>query len=312
MTLDPEIAWVLDRVAKSGQPPLETLSPAEARRLYARNAAVLDLPPAPMASIEMRAVPGPAGPISIRLYSPPATGVPEPLLVFFHGGGWVIGSIETHDRTCRALAAQAACRVASVEYRLAPEHPFPAAVDDAFAAWRAIAGDAAAWGADERRIAIGGDSAGGSLTAAVCHLAKRAGAPAPRLQVLIYPSTDMSRDYPSHGRFGEGYLLTRDLRDWFGRHYLGSKSERADPRASPLRFGEFRGLPPAHIQTAGYDPIQDEGIAYAEALAAAGVAVEHRHYPGLVHGYLQLAGYAKAARTALGDAASALRAAFGG
>jgi acetyl esterase len=312
MTLDPEIAWVLGRAAKSGQPPLETLSPSEARKLYARNAAVLDLPPAPMAAIEERSVPGPAGPIPVRLYVPAETGIADPLLVFFHGGGWVIGSIDTHDRTCRALAAQAGCRVASVEYRLAPEHRFPAAIDDAFAAWRVIAGAAAEWGADGGRIAIGGDSAGGSLAATVCHLAQRASAPLPCLQVLIYPSADIRRDSASHARFAEGYLLTQSLREWFCGHYIAEASERADPRASPLAFGAFRGLPPAHLQTAGFDPIQDEGIAYAAALATAGVAVEHKHYPGLVHGYLQLAGYAKAARAAVGDAAAALSRAFRG
>ena len=238
------------------------------------------------------------------------TGVEDPLLIYFHGGGWTIGDLDTHDRTCRYLAAQAGCRVLAVDYALAPENPFPAAVDDAMRVWRAVTSDPAEFGADASRIAIGGDSAGGNLAAVTTHLARAQGLPVPIFQMLIYPSTDLAGDYPSGTENADGFLLTGELIEWFVNHYIADVAKRSDPRASPLLFEDFSGLPPAFVQTAGYDPIRDQGTAYAEKLRGAGVPVDHRHYEDLIHGYLQLAGYIEPAKVALNDAAAALRAAF--
>jgi acetyl esterase len=310
MTLDPQLAEILAIAEKVGRPPLDVLPVAEARREYRKRADTFGLPPAEMAAIEERSVAGPAGAIPVRLYVPKQATTPASLLVFFHGGGWTVGDRDTHDRACRYLAQEARCRVASADYRLAPEHPFPAAVEDCWAAWSAIAGNAAAWGADPRRIAVGGDSAGGNLAAVVSLLAKEKRASAPCFQLLIYPAVDMAGVHGSIERFGKGYLLTKPMIDCFMGYYTPDPSMRRDPRASPLLARDLASLPPAFVQTAGFDPLQDEGAAYAKALAAAGVGVEHKHYPGLVHGYLQLAGYSKGARAAVDDAAAALRKAF--
>ena len=310
MTLDPQLAEILAIAEKVGRPPLDVLPVAEARREYRKRADTFGLPPAEMAAIEERSVAGPAGAIPVRLYVPKQATTPASLLVFFHGGGWTVGDRDTHDRACRYLAQEARCRVASADYRLAPEHPFPAAVEDCWAAWSAIAGNAAAWGADARRIAVGGDSAGGNLAAVVSLLAKEKRASAPCFQLLIYPAVDMAGVHGSIERFGKGYLLTKPMIDCFMGYYTPDPSMRRDPRASPLLARDLASLPPAFVQTAGFDPLQDEGAAYAKALAAASVGVEHKHYPGLVHGYLQLAGYSKGARAAVDDAATALRKAF--
>lgn len=305
--LDRDAAWVVEKAAKSKLPPFEVQTAAAARAQYAAGAHILALPPAPMEAVEDRRVPGPGGSIPVRLYVPAFTGIADPLLVYLHGGGWTVGSVETHDRVARALAALAGCRVVSVEYRLAPEHPYPAGLDDAEAAWRALAADPAAFGADGARLAVGGDSAGGSLAAALCQRARDRGLARPRLQLLLYPSTDLVGDYPSRRRYASGYLLTESVIRWFVDNYVPDPARRAEPGASPLRAASLADLPPAHVQTAGFDPIQDEGIAYARALAAAGVAVEHRHYPGLIHSYAQLGGRLRAARPALAAAAAALR-----
>jgi len=308
MTLDPQLAEILAIAEKAGRPPLEALTPDAARREYRKRADTFGLPEAAMKAIEERTVGGPAGAVPVRLYVPamPASG----LLVFFHGGGWTVGDRDTHDRACRYFAQEARCRVASVDYRLAPEHPFPAAVEDCWAAWRAIASDPAAWGAAPNKLAVGGDSAGGNLAAVVAQIAKRERIQAPCFQLLIYPAVDFTVPYASIEKFGRGYLLTKSMIDSFMGYYLPDPALRADPRASPLRAAALAGLAPAFVQTAGFDPLQDEGGAYAKALAAAGVTVEHRHYPGLVHGYLQLAGYSPAARAAVDDAAGVLKAAL--
>ena len=310
MTLDPQLAEILAIAEKAGRPPLESLPIAEARREYKKRADTFGLPVADMTAVEERGIAGPDGGVPVRLYVPPGVTASSPLLVFFHGGGWAIGDRDTHDRACRYLAAAARCRVASVEYRLAPEHPFPAGVDDCWAAYAAIAGNAAAWGADAGKIAVGGDSAGGNLAAVVAQLAKERRAPAPRFQLLIYPAADMAKAYASVEKFAKGYLLTKAMIERFMGFYAPRPETRRDPRVSPLLARDLSGLPPAFVQTAGFDPIQDEGAAYAKALAGAGVSTEHKHYPSLVHGYLQLAGYSKAARAAVDDAAAALRGAF--
>lgn len=310
MTLDPQLAEILAIAEKAGRPPLESLPVPEARREYKKRADTFGLPEAGMRAVAERGIAGPAGPVPVRLYVPAGVPDPSPLLVFIHGGGWTVGDRDTHDRACRYLAEKARCRVASVDYRLAPEHPFPAAVEDCWAAYLAIAGDPAAWNADPSRIAVGGDSAGGNLAAVVAQIALARRAPAPCLQLLIYPAVDMEGAYASVERFAKGYLLTKTMIDSFMGHYTPEAAMRRDPRASPLLARELSGLPPAFVQTAGFDPLQDEGAAYAKALAAAGVAAEHKHYPALVHGYLQLAGHSKGARTAVDDAAAALRRAF--
>jgi acetyl esterase len=311
MTLDPQLAEILAIAEKAGRPPLESLPVADARREYRKRADTFGLPAAEMFATMERSVAGPAGPLPVRLYVPVGVLDPSPLLVFFHGGGWTVGDRDTHDRACRYFADKARCRVASVDYRLAPEHPFPAAVEDCWAAFAAITRDPKPWDADPRRIAVGGDSAGGNLAAVVAQMAKAKKALAPCFQLLIYPAVDMAGIHASIERFGTGYLLTKPMIDAFMGHYTPEAAMRRDPRASPLLTRDLAGLPPAFLQTAGFDPLQDEGGAYAKALAGAGVAAEHKHYPALVHGYLQLAGYSNGARTAVDDAAAALRRAFG-
>lgn len=310
MTLDPEIEWVLGLNAKADLPLLHTLTPQEARAQYEAVANKLDLPIVPMSMITERAIGRQSLYVKSRLYVPEETKSADPMLIWFHGGGWTIGSLETHDRVCRGLAAQGGCRVLSVNYRLAPEHPFPSAVEDALAVFHTVMSAPKTFGADPKRIAVGGDSAGGNLAAVLCHEAKAAGDPMPCLQMLIYPSVDIVGDYDSKERCKEGYLLTEEMTRWFVNHYLPNTKDRVDPRAAPLYYEDFTGLPQTHIQTAGYDPLQDEAAAYADKLRQAGVQVDHRHYPGLIHGYFNMAGSVKAAKVGFNRAASVLRQAF--
>lgn len=311
MSLDPDIKWVLGLVAESDYPKLNTLSPPAARTQYEETAVKLDIAPAPMESVVEIAIGRESRFVKTRMYTPAQTGVPDPLLVWLHGGGWTIGSLDSYDRTCRGLAAQAGCRVLSVDYALAPEAPFPTAVEDVLIVWENIHARAADYGIDPARIAIGGDSAGGNLSAVLCHEARKAGLPAPCFQLLIYPATDMSGDWPSHKTYAEGYLLESDLMAWFGGNYVGD-ANRADPRLSPLLNETFDGLPPAAVHTAGFDPLQDEGIAYVKKLRAVGVPVQHYHHESLIHGYFNMGGAVKAAKTAFDQAAGDLRGAFRG
>jgi acetyl esterase len=228
-------------------------------------------------------------------------------MVFFHGGGWVIGDLDTHDDLCRFLAARAGVRVLSVEYRLAPEHPFPAPVEDAHAAFAWAAANATGLGADPERVAVGGDSAGGNLAAVVSMLARDAGGPSPVLQLLIYPVTDAHARTRSRQLFSEGYLLTRSDMDFFERHYLPRESDRDDPRASVLRAPDLSGLPPAYVVTAGFDPLRDEGEEYALRMRAAGVPVALRRHPGLVHSFANQTAISRTARAATLELAGALR-----
>lgn len=308
MPLDPQARAVLDQMAALGLPPLGTLSPEETRRnMELRQAA---LPPGePVASVEDRTIPGPANAIPIRIYRP-ASDAPLPVLVYFHGGGWVIGSINTHDSICRTLANAAACIVVSVDYRLAPEHKFPAAVEDAYAATVWCATHAATFGGDPRRVAVGGDSAGGNLAAVVALLARDQGAPSLVYQILIYPVTDYRFDTPSYRENAEGYLLTRDGMRWFWGHYLSDAAQGAHPHASPLRAQNLAGLPPALVITAEFDPLRDEGEAYAARLQEAGVPVVCSRYDGMIHGFFGMTLMLDKARQAVGEVASTLRAAF--
>jgi acetyl esterase len=261
----------------------------------------------PVAHVEEVQVPGPASAVRARLYVPSQAAGPMPLLVYLHGGGWVICDLDTHDNVCRFLARQAEVIVLSVDYRLAPEHRFPAAVEDALAAFRFAVENAAELGGGER-VAIGGDSAGGNLAAVVSQLAAAEGGPAPAFQLMFYPATDLSRKWPSYGLFGEGFYLTEGDMDWFRNHYLADEESARDHRASPLLAESLSGLPPAYIATAGFDVLRDEGEQYGHRLREAGVAVSLRRHSGLVHGLANAVGVGRVGRMVLLEAAAALRA----
>jgi acetyl esterase len=230
--------------------------------------------------------------------------------VYVHGGGWVIGNLEAYDATCRALANAAGCIVVAMEYRLAPEHKFPAAPEDCYAAACWVADNATAMHGDPRRIAIGGDSAGGNLTAVVAQMARDRGRPALVYQLLVYPVTNYSFDTVSYRENADGYLLTRDAMEWFWNYYLRSAADGSNPLASPLRTNNLRGLPPAMVLTAEFDPLRDEGEAYAVRLREAGVPVTLKHYAGMIHGFFSLGAVLDQGKQAVADAAAALRTAF--
>ena len=302
--LDPEIKALLDAAAAMNLPETHTLSVAEARaQMRAARAAVAG-EPAPVHDVSAHTLPGPTGPIPLRVYRP-SDQAGLPALVYYHGGGWVIGDLDTHDDVCQALCHHAGCVVVSVDYRLAPEHPFPAAVDDAWAACRWVAANGPELDIDSERLAVGGDSAGGNLAAVVTQLARAAAGPALRFQLLVYPATDMTLSYPSINDFATGYRLSRADMQWFVDHYMGNADYR-QPTASPLFADDFAGLPPALVITAGFDPLRDEGRAYAERLTGAGVAVDYRCYDGMVHGFFGMAGAVAKAREAQRLAGEAL------
>jgi acetyl esterase len=252
-------------------------------------------------------IPGAAGLLRIRCYEPAGLSGPGPLLVFYHGGGFVLGSIDSHDRLCRFLAEEADVRVVSVAYRLAPEHPFPAAVDDALAAFRYLVEHAERFGAEPRCVAVGGDSAGGNLAAVVAHETVACGGPAPVFSLLLYPSTEVAVPHRSHDLFGKGFLLDNDMLVWFRDLYLPEQRDHIDPRVSVLRQTNLTGLPPTFVATAGFDPLRDEGDAYAQRLRDAGVQVLHRRFPALRHGFANTMGIDNEARAAMHQVASALR-----
>lgn len=309
MPLDPQAQALIDAAAR--QPPTESLSPDEVRAGLRERARLTGGEPQTVADVRDQDVPGPDGPIPIRVYVPrTTTSPPLPALVYFHGGGWVAGDLETHDVLCRALANGGDCTVIAVHYRRAPEHTFPAAIDDAAAATRWVVAHAAELGVDPERVAVGGDSAGGNLAAAVCLILRDAGGPRLVHQLLIYPVTDYNFGTQSYRDNADGYRLTRAAMQYYWRHYLRQESDAEDPRASPLRAADLRNLPPAYVVTAEYDPLRDEGHAYAEHLRAAGVPVVYRDEPGLIHGFFTMAGALDAGRRATADAAAALRQAF--
>jgi acetyl esterase len=311
MPVDPQMQQVLERVAKSVLPPFCTVSAQEARRLYKETRAVLSPPVPEVGAVRDLAASGPAGPIPLRLYRGlgTAAGVPLPVLVYFHGGGWTIGDLDTHDIVCRTLANNAGCALVAADYRLGPEHKFPAAVEDCIAVTRWVAQQAGALGVDAARIAVGGDSAGGNLATVVAITLRDAGGPPLAFQALVYPATDQRMDTASHAKFGKGYLLTRDNMLWFRDNYL-RRGDYDDWRASPLRADDLTRLPPAHIITAGYDPLLDEGRAYSERLVAAGVPVLYECFEGLAHGFLTMGGVVAAANHALYRLGQSLAQAF--
>jgi len=303
MSLHPQVQALLHRVARSPLPPYHTVSPFVARRIYRDTRAVL-APKAPeLADVRLLAFEN----YAMRVYRP-GLGETLPALMYFHGGGWTIGDVDTHDVLCRQLALGARCAVFSVEYRLAPEHPFPAAVDDCFAATRYVAENAAKL--NIQGIAVGGDSAGGNLAATVALLSRDAGGPALAFQLLIYPATDQRCATASHERNAQGYLLTRDGIHYFRRAYLPNERDWLDWRASPLLAKSHANLPAALVITAGYDPLLDEGRAYAERLRAAGTPVAYREFADMVHGFVLFGGVVDTANAAVAECCAALRGAF--
>ena len=313
MPLDPQMQFVLDLVKKANYPQFCELSPAEARQLFDKTAPVLDVKPEPIFGLAERPIPGPAGAIALRIFTPslPEPGAALPVLLFLHGGGWVIGSLDSYDAMCRVLAKRAECIVVAVDYRLAPEARFPAAASDCLAAYEWLAANAANLGGDPARLAIVGDSAGGNLAAVTAQAIKRKGGPQPVLQVLIYPVTAGTLDTPSHRAYADGYLLTRRNMQWFYEHYAPAPADRRDPRLAPLLARDLAGLPPALVIVAEYDPLHDEGVAYAGALKAAGNRVILSDYAGMLHGFFSLSGVSDSGRQALAQTVAALRTAFG-
>ncbi|MBZ0235176.1 MAG: alpha/beta hydrolase [Deltaproteobacteria bacterium] len=306
--LDPQLAAIL-AIANRVGPRIETMEVERARRVAAQGMAPFDADLVPMARIFEEVAPGAGGDVPVRVYVPASAS--GGLLVYFHGGGAVIGSIEGHDRFCRLFAELAGCAVASVDYRLAPEHRFPAAVDDAVAVWPWIFTRAHRWGVDAARVAVGGDSFGGYLAAWV-ELASRDRAhdgrlrsgvmPRPRAQVLIYPVTDLTHASPSIDRYAEGFLLTRPMILWFRRHHIHESMWRA---ASPLHLADLGTAAPTLLVAAAFDPIRDDGVAYAERLRATGTPVDYRLHTSLIHGFITMTGACTAARDAVADTARA-------
>jgi acetyl esterase len=308
MALDPVAEGFLAQMAAQGGPQLQEMTPEFAREAFSVFSQ-LGGEPAQVANIENRTIPGPAGDIPVRIYTPEGT-APFPVLLYFHGGGWVIGDLEVVDAPCRALAKESGCVVVSVDYRLAPEHKFPAASDDCYAATKWVSDNAAEIGVDPSRIAVGGDSAGGQLATVISQMARDKGGPAIAYQVLIYPVTDATISTASYEENAEGYLLTKEGMIWFFNHYMNEDTDRKDPLLSPTYAESLAGLPPAIVITAEYDPLRDEGNAYAEKLKAAGVPVIHSQYPGMIHGFFWLGGVLGQCKQAIGEIGSALRTAF--
>lgn len=307
MSLDVHVKAMLDQMKALALPKMWELGPQAARA--AMRMRFPGAPETPTGKIENRTIPGPAHAIPVRVYTPlNAATQTLPGFVFFHGGGFVLGDLDTHDDLCRVLANDSGCRVISVDYRLAPEHPFPAAVDDSYAATRYVAGHASEFGIDPARLAVGGDSAGGNLAAVVCQLAKKDG-PRIAFQLLIYPVAQLgaATDTASMRENGKGYFLEKEGMDWFTKLYAPDPKHRSDPRLSPLLCQDLAGQPPAYVLTAGFDPLRDEGKHYADALDKAGVSVTYVNYPGMVHGFFSMRGLIPKAREAVAAAAAALR-----
>ena len=305
--LYPEVLALLEAIEAAGGPAIETLSPTDARQAAIDGLKAVASPPEEIGRVEDLGIPRAGHSIPIRIYTPAGDG-PFPCLVYFHGGGWVVCDLNTHDAVCRAIARRAAAVVVAVDYRLAPEYKFPAAVEDCYAATQWIAANAARLAVDPRRIAVGGDSAGGTLSTVVCLKSRDEGGPAIALQVLVYPVTNLaSFDTRSYREFAEGYYLTRAEMEWFRGHYLARIEDAQNPYASPLLAPDLRGLPPALVITAECDPLRDEGEAYARRLAEAGVEVTCTRYAGMIHPFFSLAGVFSQGRRAIEQVAAAVR-----
>jgi len=308
--LHPQIVQVLEAMAKAQLRPIEDMTPAEARAQMEVTAQARKAEPLPVARVEERQIPGPGGDIPLRLYWPDAP-APVPGIAYYHGGGHVIGSLDTHDLVARNLCAGVGAVVASVDYRMGPEHKFPAAVDDSFAALKWLHANAGSLGADPDRLGVHGDSAGANLAAVVALMARDAGGPKLRLQSLVYPVGDYTLSGASYEKYGQGYgVLTREAMAWFARHYLRSPADAEDWRASPLRAPNLAGVAPAIVITAECDVLHDDGESYAEALRAASVPVEYREYPGMIHGFLGMVPVVDDAMNAQHQVWAAFRRAF--
>jgi acetyl esterase len=304
MPLDPQTEALIASVA--GGKPVEQMTVQEMRDALEQRVSITGGTPEAVAQVLNSEIPGPGGPIAVRIYVPDGADSPKPALVFFHGGGWVRGSLNTHDLACRSLANGAGCIVVSVDYRMAPEHLFPAAVDDCLAATRWVVDNASQLGVDPKRVAVGGDSAGGNLAAVVAQQLRETVI----FQLLIYPVTDRSFETQSYRDNADGYMLTREAMRYYWRTYQPDDSLADDPRASPLRAADLSGLAPALVITAEYDPLRDEGRAYAERLKAAGVPTAYSEYAGTVHGFVTSAGVLDLGKQAVRESAAALREAF--
>ena len=308
MPLDPQLQAIRDQSERDNVPPLYTMSLADARAADLASIQASGGEPEPVYEVADLKIPGPGGELPLRLYRP-ARERPRPALLYFFGGGWVLGTIDTADGVCRSLANSSGALVVVAGYRLAPEHRFPAAIDDCYAAVRWVAEHADEIGADPARLAVGGDSAGGNLAAGVA-LRARADGQALAGQLLVYPNTDQLADDPSMRAADDPFLFNRHSVAWYRQHYLTDPGDAASPLASPLRAESLAGLPPALVITAEYDPLRDQGEAYARRLAEEGVQVELSRYPGMAHGFFTMAGTVDASRAAIAQAASTLRAWF--
>ncbi len=308
MPLTAETEALLKTFAEAEGPTLQEMTPQEARAAY-REMRALQGEPEDVAVVEERTVPGPAGDIPVRVYRPEGAGA-FPALVHYHGGGWIIGDLDTHDPLCRHFANAAGCVVVVPDYRLAPEHKYPAAADDCYAATKWVAEQGAEIGVDRSRIAVGGDSSGGNLAAVVALMARDRGGPTLAAQVLIYPVTDHRFDTASYRDNGKGYFLETDLMQLFWDSYLSGDDDGAQPYASPLRAPDVSGVAPAHIITAEFDVLRDEGEAYGKRLQEAGVATQIQRYDGMMHGFVQFGAAIPQAHDAIADVVAGLKAAF--
>ncbi len=308
MPLDPQIQAVLEQMATLNFSLTQDMTPTQARA--ASKALVIPMEPEPVARVEDRTLLSPDGAVPVRIYTPQGSG-PFPVLVFFHGGGWVIGDLEGHDPLCRNITNLVNCVVVSVDYRLAPEHPFPAAPRDCFAATQWVAQNAAQLQGDATRIAVGGDSAGGNLAAVVAQMARDQGGPPLVFQALIYPATDLRMSTASIEENGKDYLLTKEDIIWFMQHYIKNEEDKSNPLASPLLAANLSKLPPALVITAEYDPLRDEGEQYGERLKEAGVPAQISRYNGAIHGFVSLGPMGiELGNQAVAEIAIALRNAF--
>jgi acetyl esterase len=308
MPLDPQARFVLDQMAAQGGLEVQDQTPEQARAAF--DAMRLPLPIEEVAHVEDRTIQGPAGAIPVRVYRSAAAPTPAAALVYFHGGGWVLGSLDSHDGLCRALANKTNAVIVSVDYRLAPEARYPAAADDCYAATRWVSEHGAQIGVDGTRIAVGGDSAGGNLAAVVSLMARDRSGPALRHQILTYPVADHDFERASYRDNAEGYLLTRGAMQWFWDHYVPNRPQRDEAYASPLRAEKLVGLPPATVITAEYDPLRDEGEAYAARLREAGVATVATRYDGQIHGFVSLFEVFDQGKAGVDQIAEALRTAL--
>ncbi len=309
MPLDPQAQKVVDTIAALNLKPIKDSTPAEAREAMRTRTAGLG-PVEDVPAVADHRMPVAGGEITVRLYQPAGVG-PHPVLVFYHGGGWVIGDLYTHDGICRSIVNAAGCAVASIDYRLAPEFKYPVAVEDSYAGLQWVVANAARLGLDPARVAVGGDSAGGNLAAVMALLARDRRGPRLALQVLVYPVTDHDLTRPSYRENATGYVLTTEDMRWFWRHYLAREEQGGETFASPFRAKSVADLPPALIITAGCDPLRDEGEAYAARLRDTGVAVTLTQYPGMFHGFLRMTRILGQAQVALDEVAAALRKALG-